>query len=386
MLRGLPVCVLLGACGFSAHARGGDAAIGGGSDGAPMIDGAVLADAPPGQACFGSLAYTRVCYSTANVPGGTQRYQVTDTIDTGQPATCTGNVHALQQLPGNPCIIAYDTIALTGGGSLTITGMRPVIFLATGAGGITLASGSVIDASSRNGNVGAGAIASCTGTTAAQGQSGAFGGSFLSLGGRGGLGVGDSDSDRGVAATVLGVPVALHGGCPGGVGGNNTITTVANGGGAVALVAATISLDGLVAAAGDGGAAPPDNNAGGNGGGAGGMIVLDSPNVTGSGELDAKGGGGGEGRGGNPPTSGTAGYYPVNRLEDSLGGSTATSTGGDGGHGGPRVVNVVQTVNTGEDGYPGTSGAGGGGGGGAAGVVIATSGLPGLVTSNPAPQ
>ncbi|HSN26431.1 MAG TPA: hypothetical protein VLT45_09100 [Kofleriaceae bacterium] len=381
----LPLGLLLGACGFSAHARGGDAG-GGSSDGASMLDASVLADAPPGQACFGSLAYTRVCYSTPNVPTGMQHYQVTDTIDTGMAATCTGNVHALQQLPGNPCIIAYDTITFTGGGNLTITGTRPVIFLATGASGISMASNSVIDASSRNGNTGAGAIASCTGTKDANGQSGGFGGSFTSSGGAGGLGVGDHNSDLGGAATMLGAPVALHGGCPGGVGGNNTITTVAMGGGAVALVAATLSIDGLVAAAGDGGAAPPVNNAGGNGGGAGGMIVLDSPSITGSGELDAKGGGGGEGRGGNPPTSGTAGYYPVNRLEESLGGSTATSTGGDGGHGGPRVVNVVQTVNTGEDGFAGTSGAGGGGGGGAAGVVIATSALPGLLTSNPAPQ
>lgn len=385
LLRGVPAGVLLAACGFSARARGGDAG-GGGLDAAALTDGAVVADAPPGQMCFGSLGYTRVCYATANVPGGTQRYQVTDTIDTGTASICTGNVHALQQLPGNPCIIAYDTITFTGGGNLTITGTRPVILLATGASGISMASNSVIDASSRNGNTGAGAIASCTGTKEANGQSGGFGGSFTASGGAGGLGVGDNNGDLGGAATVLGAPAALHGGCPGGIGGNNSITTVAMGGGAVALVAATISLDGLVAAAGDGGAAPPGNNAGGNGGGAGGMIVLDSPSITGGGELDAKGGGGGEGRGGNPPTSGTAGYYPVNRLEESLGGSTVTSTGGDGGHGGPRIVNIVQTVATGEDGFAGTSGAGGGGGGGAAGVVIATSALPGLLTSNPAPQ
>lgn len=384
-MRTASVLVLLGACGFSAHARTDGGPGGSDSGDAPMIDAAVP-DSPPGQACFGTLAYTHVCYSTANVPAGSQTYGAGATIDTTGPGACTGNVHALQQLPGDPCIIAYDSIAFSAAGQLTITGMRPVIFLATGASGITMASGSVIDATSGNGNQGPAALASCPGATAANNKSGGFGGSFLSLGGNGGLGAGDQTGDPGVPATALAAPVALHGGCPGGIGGDNAVTAVALGGGAVALVAHGITLAGLVAAGGDGGATPTNNNAGGNGGGAGGMIVVDALVIAGSGELDAKGGGGGQGRGGNPPTSGTPGYFPANRLLESSGGATATSTGGDGGNGGPRTVNVVMSTDTGADGGTGTSAAGGGGGGGAAGVVIATSALPFGMTSNPAPQ
>ena len=383
-MRGLPLVCLLGACGFSAHARS-DGGGSGGSGDAPMID-AALPDSPPGQSCFGTLAYTRVCYSTPNVPGGSHTYSAAATIDTTMPSSCNGNTNALQQLPGNPCIIAYDTITFAAAGQLSIKGSRPVIFLATGAAGITMATGAVIDGSSGNGNQGPAALASCQGTTAAKSQSGGFGGSFLSLGGNGGIGAGDQMNDTGVPATALSAPAALHGGCPGGIGGANAVTAPALGGGAIALVAHGIMLDGLVAAGGDGGIAPTNDNAGGNGGGAGGMIVLDALAIAGNGELDAKGGGGGEGRGGNPPTSGTPGYFPANRLLESSGGSTATSTGGDGGDGGPRIVNVVTVVNTGADGGPGTSGAGGGGGGGAAGVVIATSALPIGITSNPAPQ
>jgi len=383
-VRELGLLLLVGACGFSAHARSDGGGGGNGSDGGPIID--ALPDAPAGQVCFGSLPYTRVCYATANVPTGTKTYSSAVMLDTTGPAECTGNTHALATLPGNPCIVAYATITFTGAGQLTVKGSRPVIFVATGGGGITLPSGAVLNASSGNGNAGPAALASCNGATAANGQSGGFGGSFLELGGSGGLGVNDQAADVGVAPTVLGAPVALHGGCPGGVGGNTDTNMPAKGGGAVALVAQTIALDGLVAAAGDGGGVSGRNNAGGNGGGAGGMIVLDAPVITGGGELNAKGGGGGQGRGGNPPATGLPGYFPSNRLLDSDGGASATSTGGPGGQGGPRIVNAVQTVNTGEDGGGGFSGAGGGGGGGAAGVVIATSPLPGLMTVNPAPQ
>jgi len=382
-VRGLPVLCLLGACGFSAHARSDGG--GGGSGDAPIGDAAVP-DSPPGQSCFGTLAYTRICYSTPNVPSGAHTYSGGATIDTTMPTSCNGNANALQQLPGNPCIIAYDTITFSGAAQLTIKGMRPVIFLATGAAGITMATGSLIDASSGNGNQGPAALASCQGATAAKGQSGGFGGSFLSLGGAGGVGANDQMNDVGVSATALSAPAALHGGCPGGIGGDNAVTAPALGGGAVALVAHGIMLDGLVAAGGDGGVTPTIDNAGGNGGGAGGMIVIDALTIAGSGELDAKGGGGGEGRGGNPPTSGTPGYFPANRLLESKGGSTGTSTGGDGGDGGPRVINLTTTVDSGADGGKGTFGAGGGGGGGAAGVVIATSALPVGITSNPAPQ
>lgn len=386
-MRGIWAVVLAtSACGFSARARddgGGGNDSGSGTHDAAPVDAAP--DAPPGQLCFGTLNLDRVCYPAASVPGGSRAYQGPFTLDLSNPAICTGNANAVAPLPGDPCIIAYGSITLTNA-QLLIGGSRPVIFLATGAAGITVDAQSVINVSSILGGTGAGALASCEGTTAAMQKSGGFGGSFLVLGGTGGLGAGDQAADVGVPATVLGLPTVLHGGCPGGIGANNNFTTPNNGGGAVALVAPKVVLDGLVAAGGDGGYASNTNNAGGNGGGAGGMIMLDSPAISGSGELDAKGGGGGEGRGGNQPTSGAPGYYPANRFVESFGGATFNSTGGDGGNGGPRVVNIVMTVDTGGDGGVGTSAAGGGGGGGAAGLVTATSTIPGTITSAPAPQ
>ena len=91
----------------------------------------------------------------------------------------------------------------------------------------------------------------------------------------------------------------LVGGCPGGIGANNDVHAAALGGGAIALIAMKLAIDGIVTVGGAGGETPNQDQAGGNGGGAGGMIVLDAPAITGMGELDAKGGGGGEGKGGN---------------------------------------------------------------------------------------
>ena len=384
-MRGIWAIVLAtSACGFSAHARddgGSNGSDSGAHDAAPAD---AAPDAPPGQLCFGSLTIDRMCYPAASVPGGAHAVQGAVTIDTADPATCTGNANAIATVPGDPCIIAYASITLTNA-QLTIGGSRSVIFLATGAGGISVDGSSVIDVSSTLGSTGAGALASCEGTTDATQKSGGFGGSFLVLGGKGGVGSGDQAADVGVPATALGMPTALHGGCPGGIGANNNFTTPNSGGGAVALIASKVVLDGLVAAGGDGGYASNQNNAGGNGGGAGGMIVLDSAAITGSGELDAKGGGGGEGRGGNQPTSGGPGYYPANRFVE-LRRRVVLEHRRRRRAGRPRIVNIVTTVDTGGDGGTGTSAAGGGGGGGAAGLIKATSSLPGTITSAPAPQ
>ena len=209
------------ACGFSARATSDGGA--GNDSGSGTHDAApadALPDAPPGQLCFGTLTLNRVCYPAASVPAGSHTYQGPFTIDPSNPAICTGNAGAIATLPGDPCIIAYASIALTNA-QLTIGGPRPVIFLATAAAGISLDGQSVINVSSIQGSVGAGALASCEGTTAATQKGGGFGGSFLVLGGTGGIGSGDAATAGGVPATVLGMPTQLHGGCPGGIGGND---------------------------------------------------------------------------------------------------------------------------------------------------------------------
>jgi len=386
-VRGTWAIVLVSsACGFSPRAAGGD---GGSTADAVDAPGSIdaLPDTPPGEVCFGTLAYDRICYLSANVPTGTTTYQVAMNVNTDDAPTCNGNTNLASTVPGNPCIIAAAEIRLELDAELDVFGSRPLVLLATGPQGIDVGTGTLIDASSNDNGAGPGTLAGnqCPGARNASQKSGGFGGSMIAVGGKGGLGSGDAAMSSGLPATVLGAPVALHGGCPGGIGANNNNNAQTPGGGAVALVAMTLTIDGIVAAGGAGGLTPTANQAGGNGGGAGGMIVLDAPAIVGMGELDAKGGGGGEGKGGNTTTSGSPGYNPIDRAEDGLGGSTGGSTGGDGGHGGPFLDATSVLSNAGADGKDGTS-AGGGGGGGAAGVVIATSGLPELLTSSPIAQ
>lgn len=382
-MRGIWAIVLASsACGFSPRAAG-DAAVGvADAADAPGVMADALPDTPPGEVCFGTLAYDRICYLSADVPTGTKTYQIIVDVNTDDSPTCNGNTNLASTLPGNPCIIAAAEIRLEVNAELDVYGSRPLILLATAPQGIDVGAGTIVDASSNAIGAGPAAPAQCTGATVATQKSGGFGGSFLALGGKGGLGDGNNTASKGLPAPALSAPVMLAGGCPGGIGGTNNFQVVAPGGGAVALVAMTLTIDGIVAAGGAGGVTPTQDQSGGNGGGAGGMIVLDAPAISGTGEINAKGGGGGEGKGGNATTSGSPGYNPIDRAEDGLGGSTMGSSGGDGGHGGPYLDATAILTNTGADGGAGTS-AGGGGGGGAAGLVIATSPLPVLLTSSP---
>jgi len=384
-VRGTWAFVLVSsACGFSPHAtEDGAIVVGDSRKDADMVVADALPDSPPGEICFGTLAYDRICYLAANVPSGTKTYQTVQGIDTDDGPTCNGNTNLASTIPGNPCIVAAASIALSLNADLGVFGSRPLILLATGPSGITIGAGTDIDAGANSTSGGPGSPDHCNGTTAATQKSGAFGGSFLALGGKGGLGDGNPAGSKGLPAPVLAMPAMLQGGCPGGIGGNSDATSPADGGGAIALVAMTLTIDGIVAAGGAGGTTPEQDQAGGNGGGAGGMIVLDALAITGTGELNAKGGGGAEGKGGNVSSSGRPGFYPTNRTEDGLGGSTVMSSGGDGGHGGPFLDATAAITNVGEDGKPGTT-AGGGGGGGAAGLVLTKSALPIMLVSNPA--
>lgn len=374
-MRGGVLLIVVAGCGFSPFGAGAhDDAPGNGSD---AVLGDAAFDAPPGQMCFGSFAYDRICYLDAQVPTGSRMFVLAEQLDTdGTMCDATAILP-----PDNPCVIAAGSITFTSTAAVRVTGARPLVLVATEAGGIAIAAGALLDASSVFTQIGAGSIPAekCTGATEATAKSGGYGGSFVALGGEGGDGAGDTG--HGIPATPFQAPLTeLHGGCPGGAGGGNN-TTLAPGGGAIALVAQTIAIDGLVAAGGAGGHAPGNNNHGGNGGGAGGMIVVDSTALLGAGELDAKGGGGGEGTGGLVGIDGTAGYNFVNRAAESVGGS-GDSTGGDGGHGGPQIDLTL----AGAGGGPGVSAAGGGGGGGAAGVIrVTAANVPALVFE-PAPQ
>jgi hypothetical protein len=367
-VRGIWVIpAVVSACGFSpVKAR----------DGGPgAIDTATVfmdaqPDTPADENCFGSLTYDTVCFKKSDPqPTGVRNVNMMVPLDSDDDANCD---QFAMGVPGT-CVVSFDSMTITGIGKLRLTGMRPVILLASGTNGINLNSMALLDLGSNTADQGAGGLASCSGTTAATEHGGGFGGSFVVTGGGGGKD--EEGNGAGVPATPLGMPTTLHGGCPGGVGATDVAAVASaagKAGGAVVLIASVIIVDGLIAAYGGGGHGN-QTYAGGGGAGAGGMVVLDSALIKGNGEVDVKGGGGGGGAGGNSSGNGHDGYEPPLRLEEGSGG-TDISSGGDGGHGGPRG----DMDPTGEDGMLGSGGGpnggpGGGGGGGAEGVVVTTS-------------
>jgi hypothetical protein len=361
------------ACGFSPATGDGGHAI----DTAPVFKD-TQPDTPADDNCFGTLTYDTVCYKKSDpLPTGARNVNMMFPLDSDDDANCD---QSAMGVPGT-CVVSADSITITATGKLRVTGMRPVILLATGTTGINLDAMALLDIGSNTMDQGAGGLASCPGTTAATEHGGGFGGSFVVTGGKGGKD--QAGNGPGAPAPVLGVPTTLHGGCPGGVGAaaEAVVATVAAGksGGAVVLIASVIIVDGLIAAYGGGGHGNP-MFAGGGGGGAGGMVVLDSALIKGNGEVNVKGGGGGGGAGGNASGDGHDGYDPAMRPAEGSGG-TDNSQGGDGGHGGPHDAMDP----TGEDGMTGSGGGGGGGpggggGGGAQGVVVTTSTPMGTIT------
>jgi hypothetical protein len=328
-------------------------------------------DAPPDEVCFGTLTYDTVCYKkSVPLPTNTRNVNGDMTLHSDDVTLCDQNALGVTGV----CVISADKMIITGGSALRITGMQPVIILATGTGGINLNAASLLDLGSTSAPAaGAGALATCAGATAASALGGGFGGSFVASGGMGGN---DSNgAGKGLPATVLGTPATLHGGCPGGAGSSpnaNQDAAAGNAGGGVVLIAQVITIDGAIVADGGGGKGTNVDGAGGGGGGAGGLVVLDAPSIKGNGEVNVKGGGGGGGAGGNNSGDGHPGYEPTNPLLDGLGG-TDISTGGDGGRGGPRFVNLANDP-SGENGFVGVgTNTGGGGGGGGGGVVVTTS-------------
>ncbi|MFT3698558.1 MAG: hypothetical protein QM831_35765 [Kofleriaceae bacterium] len=354
-----------------------------------MIDGQMLPDAPdakPGTKCFGSIALDNVCWDDTMVPSGDKAFNGTlGALDTASSSSC--NRMAMTN-PDMPCVVAAGSIEINT--NLRVIGMNGIVFVAT-TGDITIASGATIDASGVDVNPtqGAGARTTCSGTTAPEGKAGGFGGSFVDPGGNGGKSADNNNHNGGVAATVL-MTDSIHGGCPGGKGGEqggcNAPGVAGRSGGAIVLIAKVgkIQLDGAVLAYGEHGTGATDQECGGGGGAAGGLVVLDSMTITGSGEVNVKGGAGGGGTGGTiPGGDGHDGLDGSDRALDGSAGSDNTS-GGDGGHGGPHdpmMRNKAGSDASGESGVDAVGDGGGGGGGGASGVVITTStpnGITGL--------
>jgi hypothetical protein len=320
--------------------------------------------------CYGG-GLVRVCLLAA--PSGTLQIAANQIIDTDTSPLCT----AATITGGTGCVVAASVIEVAGKVTLSATGTRPLILLATGA----LAIDGVVDVASHAQNFGtdkpgAGADPAVCGAAAMpKPPCGGAGGSF---GGRGGDG-GATQGCGGAAGPTL-PPTTLHGGCPGtttAMGGGG-LSRGGNGGGAVYVIAATISVDGTINASGMGGhgAATGSNPGGGGGGGAGGMIGLDAEVISVTGQVFANGGGGGAS--GGAFLSGADGADPQVALVAALGGHNMMANSADGGSGAAGDL-----LGGGAGGY-GTLGGGGGGGG--AGVIVVHGQLDGtMISPRPSP-
>ncbi len=273
-------------------------------------------------------------------------------------------------------VIAVRSFTVTAdGGSLTLTGSRPLVLLswdplttidgpihARGLLGVPGAGGNRPTCGLQTGGVG--------GNNASQRGSGGGGGGFATRGGWGS----PSDvngavpgGDGGTAGPSALTP--LVGGCPGGQGG--TTTSGAGGlggagGGAFQIsVAGTLRLGPTAVLSVSGGGAPgaPDNaRSGGGGGGSGGAILLEglALDLQSGAWLTANGGGGGEGADADEPGDRGDDGAAASAMP-AAGGTGSSSVGGAGGAGAAGGVGPVSATLGGDS--------TGGGGGGAAGRI-----------------
>ena len=306
-------------------------------------------------------------------------------INTDSSPLCSTN-H--DQQADKYCVIVGSTVTVAKGTTFRAYGTRPLVLLATTMFDL---EGTIDVSSNHDGTAtqaGAGALpaSTCPNTTAATGNSGGFGGSFMGKGGDGTA----VDGVKGAAASVSPQPMDLRGGCPGGDGSSTTvgvIPTGGRGGGAVAISAHDkIIVNGKINASGAGGQGGPAQKSGGAGGGSGGMIVLDVAQaglMVGTGPdiwLFANGGGGGQGGTGTGINigAGDSGQESPDPMTRAPGGSNQNRDGGQGGAGSAGTLRLDggQALNA--------NNAGGGGGGGGGAGFIYTPNAPGAIVAPPA--
>ena len=374
-MRAWALAVLVGGCGFQSSAGpkppGGDA-------------GDIPVDAPVEMAPDGMAPTNHVCLGTfvkvcADVPVSalTLMTGTIDTADASAASKCLGAGTYTTEPAVDACVIAGRTIAIPDANTVTATGTRRLILMATESIQIT----GTLDAASRHGKPsGPAADAGPCPTnfrdpTSVVEGGGGWGGTFGLQGNNGGNTPGGGIG--GGAGSGLQIK-ALAGGCPGGKGGNNGGGNGGgaggHGGGAVLLLAGqSVLIDGTVNASGSGGNGG-NARGGGGGGGAGGMIALDAPMLRIPGKCFANGGGGGEG---SSVVAGGAGGESSAPDKEAAGG-TSISVGGDGGRGGIATSGSRQGDNGATVGNPPLQDTGGGGaGGGGVGIIKIFSADPG---------
>lgn len=375
------VACLLPSCGFSLSPAADQLD-------APPVDVDGAPDAPDFFTCVTwSALNVDPCHASLSTPSVMMWSAGSYVLDT-DAGTLALNGGTAQALPGGVIpqqsgsmvrVVNARSLTVATGASVSVVGMRPVVFVVHGAATID----DRLDASARFG-VGPGpggddpavCLATATGeaSSGAGGGGGGGGGGYGGDGGDGGDGHGSGNGAKGAKGAKNGAAIIepLRGGCGGGAGGDDSVPAsneggqAGNGGGGLQLTArATIVVRGTLAsngAPGSAGGGIARVRGGGGGGGAGGAILLDGElvEILSSAALCANGGGGGEG--GQLAAISSAGV-PVSCTETPAPGGATQPDGGNGGAGGagssPNAGNATA----------GASSAGGGGGGGGAGRI-----------------
>ena len=310
----------------------------------------------------------------------TAQLSLATTLDTTNDTHCKSDPSAWSKHQDDACIVIATDITV---GSLTVTGPRPLVLVATG--GITITT--LLDVSSqitagRKGPYTPSAACMSTDGSVDTAGGGGGGGSFGLVGGLGGS-VNSNNATRGTSGPIAQAPVEkLRGGCPGGNGGIAAASGKrGDGGGAVYLLAGgAITIQGRINASGAGGGGATGQKAGGGGGGSGGMIVLAGASITTQTGVLIFANGGGGGGGSDNGTAAMPGKDPTMPMSAAMGGAA----GGGAGRGGAPGGFVTTPAGQGTD-APGTNGGAGGGGGGVGVIrVISGGGLgPALVSPSP---
>ncbi len=309
-----------------------------------------------------------LCWSVAGVGvnvcltaplSGNLTFGSNTSIDTDSTGTGSAQCKMLEPGSSDVCVIAASQIAINGMRTVTASGDRPLVLLATSI----KIDGTLDVASHVNGSSGPGAnmsgCASGNDPTDDKGGGGQ-GGSFGTKGGDGGNEDGENSS-RGTSGSTI-ASGTLRGGCPGADGGDGG-GAAGDGGGAVLLLADSITFgpEGRINASGASGRGAPTGRKGGGGAGSGGMIVFSASTITVSPNTQIFANGGHGGGGSNNTMPGASGTDSISATSVGGGGNGA-GMAGDGGNAYPAADPDARSATGGGD--------GGGGGGGGGGVIL----------------
>lgn len=348
------------------HVDGPSGAIDADADGdLDMADGSACAYGEYGSYGAAGTGLYRACLTVQ--PHGD--YVLPSEIDTRDETMCSERANQQPVGAQDVCLISATNLVINA--PVRAFGSLPLVLVATDSIAISssLDASSVRSVANGPGNNHPGCALSKQENggpgSASVGAGGGAGGTFQTLGGKGGDGEGGTSA--GGTADLSPMLTFIRAGCPGGDGGLAGASVGGNGGtsgGAVYLIAGgSITLLGgaLVNASGAGGAGGGKGSTrggAGGGGGAGGLIGFDAPRIliAAGARVIANGGGGGGSAGsanGSPGDNGAS--ADTTTAPFPAVGATVVTHGGNGG-------NATTAAVAGSNGAGAESGGGGGGG------------------------